>query len=519
MTKLARKTILIILIFTSLILLVQSTETCGAIYSGSPSKTDFGDFTIASSYFLSHHGTIKQDLNCTYRLNNLDKQGAILLYFDYFYLNDNGMLRQGDTLKISNDPDTYYSYKTPQPRVYDSSTLNLTLTLHHSTRDSHIGFKACYKFLSKDQRLAWEKADKYIGSETVPPYHGGLIDQTFLPLEGDASVSPNNKVHYTWYIRGTTGSTILLNFLNIELKASTLEVWDADDSKVQIQMGSIRSQANIDQGNRRSLLSDGNFIYVRWVGEARQGDSIQVAYAFIKKEQDGDGACGEMYLPCQFGADSVCISNELTCDGINHCHDGEDEDELLCLTKTRSGQYPSYSNIAAIIGGAVCIFFLLLLSCMACVAYIRGPQPGRDINGIPHLISVEPIGRMSSFDEAAAIAHSDLPPCYLEVVLSKNYRTASTTTLTKIDECEEMPDQPPSYELVTSCDKPDAKVLEVQLNAETCQPETRIWEHRSKSRNLVNAMKKKKKTNNPFCQHCNRQYRHECRVNEDWVCL
>ncbi|XP_071960125.1 uncharacterized protein [Antedon mediterranea] len=511
-----RKTSVFTLLFISCLFVVHSTDACGGVYSGSPSTTDDVDFTIDSDYFLSPKRTIRRDLKCIYRLKNEDKHGAILIYFDYFYLNDNGTLRQGDTLKISNDSATYFSYKGPQPRVHNSSTVDLTLELYRSTRNHHIGFKAYYKFLSAAQQVAWERSDKYIGAETVSPYYGGLIDQKFA-LHQEASVSQNNKVHYTWYIRCNVGSNILLNFLNIELGGSTLEVWDAEDSKVQIKIENEASKhSNVKRDNRRSLLSDGNFMFIRWIGEAKKGDNIQIAFAYVQKNKDEK--CGDMYNACQFGAEYVCISNELMCDGTNHCHNGEDEDEM-CRSSAKEGHYTNtYSNIAAIIGGAVCIFFLLLLSCMACVAYIRGPQPGRDINGIPQLISVEPIGGCSSFDEAAAIAHSDLPPCYLEVVLSKGYRAGGTTALTKKDECEEMPVHPPPYDVVTACDKPDAKALEVQLNPDTFQPETRIWEHKSKSK-IVNAKKKKKKTNNPYCQHCNRQYRHECRVSEDWVCM
>ncbi|XP_071960217.1 uncharacterized protein [Antedon mediterranea] len=111
--------------------------------------------------------------------------------------------------------------------------------------------------------------------------------------------------------------------------------------------------------------------------------------------------------------------------------------------------YNGYSTIGAIAGAVICIVFLLLLTCMAFAAHIRGPQGTNGESRLTRLVSVE--ARGNSFDESSVLARNDFPPEYADVVSTGRGRRFSSFKLgsrtNSIDEGEPR-SPPPMYEIV-----------------------------------------------------------------------
>ncbi|XP_033106515.1 uncharacterized protein LOC117108568 isoform X2 [Anneissia japonica] len=137
---------------------------------------------------------------------------------------------------------------------------------------------------------------------------------------------------------------------------------------------------------------------------------------------------------------SVCLNNgECSADGTCSCLPGYYGE--FCQS------YNGYSTIGAIAGAVICIVFLLLLTCMAFAAHIRGPPNGE--SRLTRLVSVE--ARGSSFDENSVFARNDFPPEYADVVSTGRGRRLSSLRLggrgNSIDETEPR-SPPPMYEIV-----------------------------------------------------------------------
>ncbi|XP_070557500.1 neuropilin and tolloid-like protein 1 isoform X2 [Ptychodera flava] len=315
------KLLALLFIVSSSLLLGATTQHSRTQYhfTGSHLRNASGTFTspdFPDRYPGGHH-------KFSYLIEDTDG-GCVQLIFDDFILAENNW----DFCQICLDgPNctpglhiTYYGTNRPKAVISTGSMLYVDFGSNSYASDyTAVGFKATYQFVGSN---TWHQKPKVAGS-----FHTEPSQQLFY---SSLDWSHDINVDVVWSIQAPTNHQIWLRLnvsLSYELTTPAIVIRDgltSEGALLYVVDGGLQSQTQY------TIISNGNGMYIRLKTTMKGShhnmyDYVWGLYVEYIDAVDVDYMCPRVYFQCL--SKRICISDSLTCDGIDHCGDWSDEDQ------------------------------------------------------------------------------------------------------------------------------------------------------------------------------------------------
>lgn len=281
------------------------------------------------------HGYALNGETFTYMIQNLDPYGHVHLVFDDWDLAEKSHIQVYDDLSGPNRA-TIYGHRKRPTIMSNGNTLVLVFNagVDKFSCCGHIGFRATYTFASDAKWLDRPKTDC---SETYLLQNGGTIE---------FQTDPNKLPQWydcVWTIKRYISNFpdgVILRLAEIQLGEGWLE-GGLNSLDILDGVTSLGTRvAHYTSGNFTAgevIFSSGDGLYIRLRGVFNMADRIKMVYTAVSNVT-ALGCPSSANFLCE---NMWCISEDLTCDNVDHCGDNSDENPVLICARPVSFDFDS----------------------------------------------------------------------------------------------------------------------------------------------------------------------------------
>uniref|UniRef100_X1ZZB0 CUB domain-containing protein n=1 Tax=Capitella teleta TaxID=283909 RepID=X1ZZB0_CAPTE len=281
-------------------------------------------FPLGFSNFQSHYQITEEIFY--FHIHGLDG-GYIRLSFDDWSLPFSSELKVYDgPSKADNLLFPSHQSENSRDRPFlSSSGSNLLLELYTGTGEEYgkfmPGFTARYSFVSK---ASWRKKPYQHCGQNLYDLMGGVLD-----LQEMAECPTASYIDCVWVI-WKYDFRRELQFLAVRFDA--LNLYNGDVLELRLGNNSesemVGSASSLTLGHE--VLTRGDAIYIRLKARCSRDRSLRVVFTTYEDVMPSQVCSGKNMFSC---LNSRCISQTLLCDGINHCNDQLNFDEVVCKSR------------------------------------------------------------------------------------------------------------------------------------------------------------------------------------------